>query len=212
MDDLPAGRLPLQDNRPAVHEAGAIVEMERGDGNVSGDLNVEIPRLDVHVRSLGSASANPIEYFLKGSFKFLASGSAMWELAGIEDGGVVGKKKSKALPIEIVEGLDKIGQGLADFIRILRGRSVDVHRQHRKREQKEYAASFHRVAVYKAPLSKTGVRISKARKASCTAASTKFQCALRRHQVSCSYDRVDDLKNPARTVPIEMALYNRITQ
>ena len=56
--------------------------MERGDCHGFDNLNLEIFRLNVHVRCLRSAAANAIEDLLEELFEFLATVGAIRKLTG----------------------------------------------------------------------------------------------------------------------------------
>jgi hypothetical protein len=148
VNDLPSGCLLLQDDRAAIQESRTIVEMEGDNRDISGDLKMKIPRLDVHIRCLRSARANAVEHLLKRLLKFLASVGTMREFARIEDRSIVGESSAEAIPVKIVECLNEIGERLADFgFGVLWGARISVHAHQQYEDQKRCTSSFHRDAV-----------------------------------------------------------------
>src|SRR5579859_6148491 len=121
VDNLPSGGKLLQDDCAAVYEAGSVVEMEGDDGDVSGDLNFEGARLNVHVGAGRPAGANLLKDLAKGPFEFCAAVGTVGNGAGIKDGGIVGEGGAKAFPVEVVEGLNEGGESLGDVLFFGRG-------------------------------------------------------------------------------------------
>ena len=67
VNDLPPIRLPVQNDRPAIHNSRPVVQMKRRNGNISEHLDQEIARLQIHIRGLLAISANLREYLLESS-------------------------------------------------------------------------------------------------------------------------------------------------
>ena len=114
MDDLPPGFLFLQHYRTSVQKPGTVIKMEGNNADVSGDLEREVPGLNIHVRALGSAAANAIKYLLKILLIFCSAFGVVGKFAWVEDGGVVGEVGSKSFPVQVIECLNEGVESFAD--------------------------------------------------------------------------------------------------
>lgn len=115
MDNLPARSLLLQHDGAPIEEPGAVIRVECGDGDISGDLQFKISCLNVHVRSLSPTRANAIEYLLKVSLNIFATIGAVWKLARVKHGRVIRKEGSETVPVQIVECANEIGESCTHF-------------------------------------------------------------------------------------------------
>jgi len=92
VNNLPPIDHLVQHDRAPVQKAGFVIKMEGCDCRVSEALEVEIGRPQVHVGRLGPISANLGKHLLEVCLDLGASLCATGKAAGIEDGGIIGKK------------------------------------------------------------------------------------------------------------------------
>jgi len=89
--------------------------MEGSDANISTDLQLQIPGLDVHIGSFGSARTYAIEFLQEECFKSLAAFGTSREFARVKDRGVVCEKRSKFVPVKVIERVDEVSECFSYF-------------------------------------------------------------------------------------------------
>jgi len=99
VDDLPGIAHPVQHDGAPVDHVRAIVQMERSDGDVSKALDVEVVRLQVHVRRLRPVSTNLREDLLKIVLNLGATVRTTGYPARVKYRSIVGEEAAELVPI-----------------------------------------------------------------------------------------------------------------
>ena len=82
--------------------------MKCRDRDVSIALNMEVARLQVHIRWLRPARANLFKHLAEIGFKFWTAVRPLRKAARVEHRGIVVEKPAKPVPFEVVKGSNKI--------------------------------------------------------------------------------------------------------
>jgi len=99
VDDLPGIAHPVQHDGAPVDHTRAIVQMERSDGDVSKALDVEVVRLQVHVRRLRPVSANLREDLLEIGLNLDATVRTTGYPARVKYRSIVAEEAAELVPI-----------------------------------------------------------------------------------------------------------------
>jgi len=113
MNDLPLASPLLQHDSAPIEKSWTIIEMEGCNGDGAGDLDMQVARLDVHVRTLRSSGTNTFENLPKTFFEFRATISTEGKFARVEDRGIVRERPAEAIPVKIVKCLNESRERLA---------------------------------------------------------------------------------------------------
>ena len=108
--DLPAGVGFMQYEGSPVEESRPVGEVKGCDCHIAKKLNSQISGLNVHVRPNASSLSYLLKNYFEGLLKFGATVCALGKCARIEDGRGIVKCQTKALPIQVIEGLHELFQ------------------------------------------------------------------------------------------------------
>src|SRR6185437_1229262 len=95
-----------------VEESRPVGEVKGCDCHIAKKLNSQISGLNVHVRPNASSLSYLLKNYFEGLLKFGATVCALGKGARIEDGRVIVKCQTKALPIQVIGGLHELLQCL----------------------------------------------------------------------------------------------------